>query len=177
MGARSPEGAHGSSTTASSIQSLAGGRQGSVRGSVRDRMVLGLPTPATAAATQLRDLPAELVFDRRSGAREVVDLVGVVAQVVELALAGPVLHVRVPAGAHAVVVGDLGAPVEEHGVTDLAVTGLPVGPGLVGIGGFQRRPVGRHHTRRLGHARLVAVLEQVGGAPVRRPAAAQQGEQ
>src|SRR4051812_23910063 len=114
MGARSPEGAHGSSTTASSIQSLAG--------SARDRMVLGLATPATAAAPQLRDPPAELALEHRSGPREVVDLVGVVAQVVELALAGPVLHVRVPAGAHAVVVGDLGAPVEEHGVTDLAVT-------------------------------------------------------
>ena len=45
----------------------------------------------------------------------------------------------VPAGAHAVVVGDLGAAVEEHGVADLAVTGLAVGPGLVGVGRFERR--------------------------------------
>src|SRR6478735_11380981 len=150
MGARSPEGAHGSSTTASRIQSLTSRQPGSLRRSARDRLVLGLATPAAAAAPQLRDPPAELALEHRSGPREVVDLVGVVAQVVELALAGPVLHVRVPAGAHAVVVGDLGAPVEEHGVTDLAVTGLTVGPGLVGIGGFPRRPARRYHARRLG---------------------------
>src|SRR4051812_4713 len=127
MGARSPEGAHGSSTTPRRIQS-----HFPWLGQVNPHpAVLGPATPAPSAAAQSCDLTAEALFERGPGPREVVDLVGVAAQVVELALAGCVLHVRVPGRAHAVVVGDVGPAIEQHGVADLAVTGTAVGPGLV----------------------------------------------
>src|SRR3954462_5041304 len=103
MGARSPEGAHGSSTTPRRIQSHSPG----LRHVIQNRAVLGPATPAPSAAAQSCDLTAEAVLERGPGAGEVVDLVGVAAQVVELALAGCVLHVRVPGRAHAVVVGDV----------------------------------------------------------------------
>src|SRR5581483_7520125 len=82
------------------------------------RTVLGVATAGGTTSLERVQLRRETTFECGHRPREVVDLVGIVIEVVELALAGRVLDIEMMTGPDGSVLGDDAQPSEDRAVLE-----------------------------------------------------------